>query len=189
MFGDDTLVVQHEQEEPMRKSIAIMSVIGAVCAAAGGAAGISSSAAATSGTSAQRPPAGQPGHPPHGPGGGGIHSETVVPDRDGTGFTTIVGDAGTLSAIDGSTLTLKEGTDDETYATVDVVADGTVTVRRNGRTVELSALKVGDHVRVVKDGTTTRVDASTAAWEARQPKPPTRGTGPGAPPAITWPAA
>jgi hypothetical protein len=91
-----------------------------------------------------------------------------MPDRDGSGFVTIVEDAGTLSAVDGSTLTLTEGTASETYDTVDVTADGTVKVRRNGRAATLASLKVGDHVCVSKDGTTTRIDASTSAWERAQ---------------------
>ena len=46
-----------------------------------------------------------------------------------------------------------------------VAADGTVTVSRNGKSAKLGDIAVGDHVRVLKDGTNTRIDASTAAFE------------------------
>lgn len=152
----------------------------AVCALAGAAvSGVASSSAATKSTAitAAAPLAfGGPGGPGGGrghggPGGGpgsGIHSERVVADSDGEGFVTITSDRGTLTKVSGSTLTLKEGTADETYDTVEVVAKGTVTVVRNGATSKLSALKVGDHVSVETDGTTTRVFAATAAWESSQ---------------------
>jgi hypothetical protein len=186
-----------------QRSIMAILAVGATCAVAGAAvSGVASSSAATKATAATKAaPAGRPGRfdapggprGPHGrgpgPGRGGIHSESVVPDKDGSGFVTIVEDAGTLGAIDGTKLTLKEGTAKEAYATVDVTADGTVTVHRNGATVKLADLQVGDHVHVSKDGSNTRIDASTAAWEAKQDaahgdRP---GDGPGVKP--TWPAA
>jgi hypothetical protein len=92
----------------------------------------------------------------------------VVPDRDGSGFVKLVSDTGTLTASDANSVTLKEGTAKETYATTTVTVDGTVTVHRNGTSSSLGALQVGDHVHVMKDGTTTRVDASTAAWDKQQ---------------------
>lgn len=170
-------------------------VVGVVCALVGASLGISTSLAASGKNSGQRPgdaQAGPPqGAPPHGgrpgrggpggPGGpGGVHAEIVVPDQDGEGFVTLVSDVGTLAAISGSELTVKEGTKDETYATVTVTADGTVSVRRNGKKSTLSALKVGDHVRVTKDGTRTRIDASTASWEGKQGGQP--------PHAPSWPS-
>ncbi len=156
----------------------------AVCALAGAAvSGVASSSAATRSTAAAATtqtgfgpggpgggPGGGRGHggPGGGPGGGGIHSERVVADSDGEGFVTVTSDRGTLTKLVGSTLTIKEGTADETYDTVEVAAKGTVTVVRNGATSKLSALKVGDHVSVETDGSTTRVFAATAAWETSQ---------------------
>src|SRR5258705_10155975 len=94
---------------PLRR----MSVVIAVCAFAGALAGIAGSAAAPSkskATQAQKAKAKAlkkqaraqfrtgrrgPGGPGfffggHGPGGGPVHSETVVPNADGTGFDTII---------------------------------------------------------------------------------------------------
>ena len=193
-----------------KKLISSTIAIGAVCAVVGASTGIASSSAASKATAASattataamqagaRPdgmrgpggpggPGGGHGHggPGGGPGGGGIHSESVRPDPDGTGFVTEVSDSGTLSAVDGNELTIKEGTAKETFDTVDVTADGTVTVERNGATSSLAALKVGDHVRVSKDGTNTRIHATTAAWEAKQQKQADQAR----PAAPTWPAA
>ena len=44
-----------------------------------------------------------------------MHSETVIPNADGTGFVTITADAGSLKSVDGNTLHIKEGTDKATY--------------------------------------------------------------------------
>lgn len=171
-----------------KRSTAAVVAVCATCAVVGASvSGIASSSAATKAPStstaatAPTPPDGGPGGPggpgggpggrPGGPGGhdggpgGAIHSEQVRPDPDGTGFVTEVSDRGTLTKVDGTKLTIKEGTATETLDTVVVVADGSVTVRRNGATAKLSDLKVGDHVRVSKDGTNTRIDASTAAFE------------------------
>ncbi|MCW2924169.1 MAG: hypothetical protein JWM98_1573 [Thermoleophilia bacterium] len=164
-------------------------VIGATCAVTGAAmSGIATSSAATkapaaaAATAAATPPAGMRGDFDGGPGGGGhrgggghggggrggVHSESVRPDPDGTGFITTVEDSGTVTAIDGTTLTVKEGTATETFDTVKVTVDGTVTVDRNRAASKLSAVKVGDHVRVSKDGTNTRIEATTAAFEKAQ---------------------
>lgn len=167
------------------KLIAPTLAVCAVCALGGAAlSGVASSSAATKATtttaatdSKAEPGFGGPGRPGGhgargghgaGPGGGGIHSETVVPDADGSGFVTITSDRGTVTKLDGSTLTIKQGTEDETFDTVEVVANGTVTVLRNGKTAKLSAIKVGDHVHVHRDGTSTRIMAATAAWETAQ---------------------
>lgn len=154
-------------------------MIGAVCAVTGASvAGIATSSAATTATAAKatstdtRPDddfghggGGRGGHGGGIGGGGGVHSESVRADADGSGFTTTVDDSGTLTAVSGASLTIKEGTATETYDTVKVTAKGTVTLQRNGVTSKLSALKVGDRVRVSTDGTTTRIDATTEAYE------------------------
>jgi len=187
----------------MKSQLKATIAVGAVCAlSAIATTGIATSAAATkaSGGTSTGPAAGLVGRGPGGEGGpgghrgpggpggprgGGIHSEQVVPDADGSGFATIVSDRGTLTAIDATTLTIKEGTATETYDTVDVVADGTVTVRRNGKKSSLAKLAVGDHVHVMKDGTTTRIEASTAAFEKKQDARREQARGP----EPTWPTA
>ncbi|MCW2959820.1 MAG: hypothetical protein JWM90_207 [Thermoleophilia bacterium] len=194
------------KEIHMKRPLKSVLAIGAVCAVTGAAAsGIATSSAATESTAttaatttaaAGAPPAdglGGPGghggrHGGGGPGGGGggIHSESVRVDADGTGFVTVVQDSGTITAINGTTLTIKQGTATETFDTVKVKVDGTVTVERNRATAKLAALKVGDHVRVTKDGTTTRVDATTAAFEKTEAAARAQRE---QRPAVTWPAA
>ena len=173
----------------MKKKMILPSLaVCAICALGGTAlSGVASSSAATKATTATTAttaatgasalggprgfggPGGHGGRGGHGgPGGGGVHSETVVADDDGSGFVTLTSDRGTVTKVVGTTLTIKEGTADETYDTVEVAIDGTVTIERNGASAKLSAIKVGDHVRVEKDGTNSRVHATTATWETTQ---------------------
>ncbi|MCW2921065.1 MAG: hypothetical protein JWL76_939 [Thermoleophilia bacterium] len=169
----------------MKKKMLLPSLAACAICALGGTAlsGVASSSAATKTAitaTATQPadgfgfggpggPGGHGGRGGHGgPGHGGVHSESVVADPDGSGFVTLTSDRGTVTEVSGSTLTIKEGTADETYETVEVTVDGTVTIGRNGAIAKLSAIKVGDHVRIEHDGTTTRVHASTAKWETAQ---------------------
>jgi hypothetical protein len=147
-----------------------MSIVIAVCALVGALAGIAGSAAAPSKKSrsdsaqaqkkADRMKAralkrafrrGGPGPgPAFGFGFGPVHAEAVVPNKDGTGFDTIVTDAGTLNSVDGTTVHIKEGTDKKVYkddVAIDVGSDAKVI--RNHEDAKLSDLKEGDHVRVI----------------------------------------
>jgi type II secretory pathway pseudopilin PulG len=147
-----------------------MSIVIAVCALVGALAGIAGSAAAPSKKSrsdsaqaqkkADRMKAralkrafrrGGPGPgPAFGFGFGPVHAEAVVPNKDGTGFDTIVTDAGTLNSVDGTTVHIKEGTDKKVYkddVAIDVGSDAKVI--RNHEDAKLSDLEEGDHVRVI----------------------------------------
>ena len=146
-----------------------VTIVVVVCALVGALAGIAGSAAAPSKSTAQKKAdhkkakalrkamRGGPGFGfgfrMGGPGmmmGGPVHSETVVPKEDGTGFVTVTTDAGTLKSVDGTTVHVKEGTDKATYkddAAIDVGSDAKVI--RNGKDAKLSDLKEGDHVRVI----------------------------------------
>ena len=109
---------------------------------------------------------------PGGPGGGPVHSETIVPNADGTDFITITADAGVLKSVDGNTLHIKQGTDKATYkddAAIDVGASPTVV--RNHEKAALSDLKEGDHVRIIQ-GTPkgTVVIAEDDAFIAKEKK-------------------
>jgi hypothetical protein len=142
-----------------------MSIVIAACALIGALAGIAGSAAAPSSKSksaqaqkkAEKRKAralkhvfrGGPG-PRFGFGFGPVHAEAVVPNRDGTGFDTIVTDAGTLSSVDGTTVHIKEGTDKKVYkddVAIDVGSDAKVI--RNHEDAKLSDLEEGDHIRVI----------------------------------------
>jgi hypothetical protein len=172
-----------------------MSVVIAVCAIVGALAGIAGSAAAPSkSTQAQKAKAKAkalkkqakaqfrtgrraPGGPGFffgghgGPGGGPVHSETVVPNADGTGFDTITEDAGKLTSVDANTLNITEGTDKAKYKDVSVDVGSSPTVIRNGATATLGDLKPDDQVRVIR-GTPkgTFVIAEDAAFLAQEQK-------------------
>lgn len=173
---------------PLRR----MSVVIAVCAFVGALAGIAGSAAAPSkskATQAQKAKALKkqakaqfragrrgPGGPGFfgghgGPGGGPVHSETVVPNADGTGFDTIVTDAGKLTSVDGNTLNITEGTDKAKYKDVAIDVGSSPTVFRNGAAAKLGDLKPDDQVRVIR-GTPqgTIVTAEDAAFTAQRKK-------------------
>jgi hypothetical protein len=133
---------------------------------------------------------------PGGPGGGPVHSETVVPNADGTGFDKIVTDAGKLTSVDGNTLNITEGTDKAKYKDVAIDVGSSPTVIRNGASAKLSDLKADDQVRVIK-GTPkgTIVMADDAAFLAQRQKDHAgfghghRGPPPGAPANPAAPAA
>jgi type II secretory pathway pseudopilin PulG len=150
-----------------------MTLVIAVCALVGAIAGIAGSAAAPSKSkSAQaakrsaavqarkmhrafqrgmRPGFGFRAGPGPGFFGGPVHADAVIPKRDGSGFLTITTDAGTLNSVDGTTVHLKEGTDEATYKDdvgIDVGSDATVI--RDHKKASLSDLKAGDHVRVIQ---------------------------------------
>ncbi len=93
----------------------------------------------------QDDPQGQKGRPggKHRPGmHGAIRGEFVIRgEQEGT-FNTVKIDRGVVERVDGTTVVIKE--DDGTVVEVPTSAD--TKVARDGETVELSALKAGDHV-------------------------------------------
>jgi hypothetical protein len=133
-------------------------VVAVTCIAVGAAGGIVGSAAAPSKKSStpraaathRQPPPGIVG-PGFGMGGafGAVHAEAVIPKQDGSGFVTVSTDHGTLKAIDGSELTIREGTDKVEYKTVDLTVPADAKVIRNGKEAKVSDLQAGDDVRVV----------------------------------------
>jgi hypothetical protein len=155
--------------------------------AAGALGGVASSGAATttakSSTSA-------PAHVAGGP-HGAVHSESVVLNQAGTAYETVVSDEGTLTAVSGSALTIKEGTSSVTYKTVTVTVPSGATVSRNGQTAQLSDLKTGDTVRVSVADDGTSVMAGDATFRPAgghghgHGSGDADGDGPGAPPATT----
>jgi hypothetical protein len=121
---------------------------------------------------------------PGGPGGGPVHSETVIPNADGTDFITITTDAGVLLKVDGNTLHIKQATDKATYKADNAIDVGSSpTVVRNHEKATLSDLKDGDHVRIIKGGPKgTFVIAEDDAFIAQEKKEHHGfGFGPGGP--------
>jgi hypothetical protein len=156
--------------------VAVCALVGALAGIAGSAAAPSKSSKSSSASKSQSSSARQgalrrgPGGPGFGPGGPAVHSEAVVPNEDGTGFDTVTMDAGNLESIDGSKLTIKEGTDKATYKTVEIDVGNSPTVVRNHEKASLSDLKKDDNVRVVKGPQGTFVMAESDAFEAQERK-------------------
>jgi hypothetical protein len=155
-----------------------------VCVAIGALGGIASGSAATShhrtrgsqakaATSSGQAPAG--GGPPAGP--PAIHSVSVVPNKEGTGFDTVTTDSGTVQSVSGQQLTITEGTKSATYQTVTLTIPAGATVQLDGKSATLSELQSGDRVTVSEnsDGTST-VSAGDASFM------PTGAQGGGMPP-------
>ena len=160
-----------------------------ICAAAGALAGIAGSAAAPSTKSSKssksrqaqalrharrfermRGPGFGPGPFIGGPGGPAVHSEIVVPNASGNGFDTITSDAGKLKSVDGTKLTLTEGTDKATYGTPTIDVGSDAKVFRNHQKATLGDLKEGDDVRIIKSPRGTLVWAEDATFEAQEQK-------------------
>jgi hypothetical protein len=123
-----------------------------------------------------------------GAGGPPVHAQAVVPNANGDGFDTITFDVGTLKSIDGTKLTLTEGTDKATYGTPTIDVGSDAKVFRNHEKASLSDLKEGDLVRIVQAPKGTLVWAEDPAFQKqeRQNRPhwgPPGGPGfaPGAP--------
>ena len=163
--------------------MARLGLVGALCALVGAGAGIAGSSAATksSSKSAQARkadgPRGLRGGPP-------VHAEAVVLNKAGTGFVTVTEDNGTVKSVSGDQLTIAEsarkGSATVSYKDVTLAIPDDATIRRNGETASLGALKEGDHVHVASSSDGTFVDAFDSSH-----RPPPHGHGgpppPGAP--------
>jgi len=112
---------------------------------------------------------------PMGAGGPPVHSEAVVPNAAGTGFDTVTTDAGVLQSVDGSKLTIKEGTAKATYKTVTLDIPSNATIVRNHAKAKLSDLKADDEVRVVTGPQGTFVMAEDAAFHKAEQAQRQRG--------------
>lgn len=128
-------------------------VVAVACVAIGAMAGIANGTAATSHHKAHSAAVGLSGSSggPSGMGPGGppaVHSVSVVPDSEGTGFETVTMDSGAVQSVSGRELTLTEGTKSATYKTVTLTIPAGATVELDGKTAQLSELKAGDHVTV-----------------------------------------
>lgn len=128
--------------------------VAALCVALGAAGGIASSGAATS--TSKKANATRAGGHPGGPGGRAVHEDAVVLNKAGTAFINATEDSGSVVSVSGDQLTIKEGTASVTYKTLTLTIPSGATIKRNGSTAQLSALKAGDRVHVTKssDGTT-----------------------------------
>jgi hypothetical protein len=126
--------------------------IATTCALVGAAGGIASSGAATSAKSSTSSSKSANQGGPGGPGGMGgglaVHSESVQLNKAGTAYITVTQDQGTVTALSGSDITLKEGTTSVTYKTATITVAAGATVTRDDKTAALSDIKVGDRVSI-----------------------------------------
>jgi hypothetical protein len=170
-----------------------VSIIVATCALAGAGAGIAGSMAAPKGKSSSHGTSGAsgttgtsgakgghhrfgrhggPGRPGFGfgPGGGPVHAEAVIPNRAGDGFVTVTSDAGKLKSVDGTKLTITEGTAKAVYKTVEIDVGDNATVDRNHKSAKVSDLQAGDFIAVMKGPDGYFVHAESAAFRAVERK-------------------
>ena len=194
-----------------RQNLKRVGFVVVVCALAGALAGIAGSMAApskksSSGSSASSAKRqlwharmharrfgrlGGFGPGPAGGGGPAVHAQAVVPNAAGDGFDTITFDAGTLKSIDGSKLTVTEGTDKATYGTPTIDVGSSAKVFRSHQKASLGDLKEGDLVRIIQAPKGTLVWAEDPAFEKQErqngPRFGPPGFGPGGPPPGAYP--
>jgi hypothetical protein len=126
-------------------------------------------------------------------GGPPVHSEMVVPTRDGKDFETVTQDSGKVDSVSGDQLTITEGTEEATYKTVTVDVPGDAKVVRNGKEVDLGDLQAGDKVHVSQSPEDSFVFATDSSFFKKMsrhfrghvmpPPPAFGGIPPGLPPA------
>ena len=78
-----------------------------------------------------------------------VHLEAVVPGRQG-GLVTLIVDRGFVQSVDGSQLTLREGTRRATDRTLTLTIPANAVVRVNGALATLPAVHAGQHVAVLQ---------------------------------------
>ncbi len=91
-----------------------------------------------------------------GPLGRAVHAEAIVPVTGGK-FATVTVDRGAVEKVEGSRLTLKEGTPQATYRTVTVGVPSDAVVRINRQPGKLSDVKAGQRAIVMHGAKKTRV--------------------------------
>lgn len=135
--------------------VALCAALGAGGAYIGSAASPSSSSAA--GAKAKR--GGQHGGKRHGARGPlqrAVHAEAIVPTKGGK-FATVTVDRGAVEKVEGSQLTLKEGTRKAAYKTVTLDVPSDAVVRINRQPGKLSDVKAGQRAIVIHGVSKTRV--------------------------------
>jgi hypothetical protein len=90
-----------------------------------------------------------------------LHIDAIVPAGNGR-FASATFDRGVLKAVNGSDLTIAEGTAKATYKTVTLTIPADAKVRDNGQPAQLSALRPGQRVSVFHGPRQTRVGAHDA---------------------------
>src|SRR5262245_35143762 len=157
-----------------------IGVVIAVCALVGALAGIAGSAAAPS-KSSKSPKSSSSavprgaflrhagGHPGFlGPGGPAVHAEAVVPNKAGTGFTTVTTDGGTVKSINGNDIVIDESVGKLHYKDQSVTVPSDATVIRNEAKASVSDIQVGDDIRVIASSDKTIVIAESQDFQKQE---------------------
>ena len=157
-----------------------LGVVIAVCALVGALAGIAGSAAAPSKSSKKSATAAKAaprhlgfrfrgGAPGIGfPGGPAVHSEAVVPNKAGDGFITVTSDAGKVTSVNGSDITIDESVGSVHYKDVTVTVPSDATIIRNHAKAALSDIKADDEIRVIASREQTIVIVEDAAFQKQE---------------------
>jgi hypothetical protein len=88
-------------------------------------------------------------HRNHGCHLGFVHAEFVVPARDNS-FKTITIDRGTITGVSGSTVSLREGTIDATYKTVDIALGDDALIVVNGHKASAGDLQADMKAQITR---------------------------------------
>lgn len=136
--------------------VALCGALGAGGAYIGSAASPSSSSAASAKANKQGGKHNGKGRGRSGPLQRAVHAEAVVPTAGGK-FATVTVDRGAVEKVEGSQLTLKEGTRRAAYKTVTIDVPSDAVVRINRQPGKLSDVKAGQRARVIHGASTTRV--------------------------------
>jgi hypothetical protein len=132
--------------------------IGAACAAAGaGASAIATAGAASTPTATNASAA----HPAarRAIERRAVQGDLVVATK--SGFATVTFNRGFVQSVNGSQLTIREGTKKATYKTLTLTIPAGAKVRDNGKSASLSQLTQGQHVGVLQGPNRTWVIART----------------------------
>ena len=144
-----------------RKIAKVGGVIGACAAlgAVGAYVGDAASSPSTSSAATAKPNQAGPNGPRRGalrPLRRAVHADLVVPAKGGK-FVNVTVDRGIVEKVDGTSLTLKEGTKTATYKTITLDLPSNAVVRIKRKPAKLSDIKAGQHAMVVKGPNRTLV--------------------------------
>ena len=136
-------------------AVAACAALGAVGAYVGDAASSPSTSSAAAAKAKQAGPNGR-GRGPFRQLRRAVHADLVVPTKDGK-FVNLTVDRGIVQKVEGSSLTLREGTKNATYKTITIDLPSNAVVRVKRKPGKLSDVKAGQHAMVVRGPQRTAV--------------------------------
>lgn len=145
-----------------------LGAVGVTCAALGAGAGVLTSAGAAPSKPAAKAAHGGKAGKHRGKRGAArllrraVHVSAVVPTDRGSRFATATFDRGTVTAVGGDSITLREGTRAKAYRSVTLTIPSGARVRDNGRRAKLSDISTGERAMVLEAPKRTSVRAHDA---------------------------